>query len=224
MKNSFILFTDYMNHLELLSMEQRGILLTALMCYQSQHDLPEMDSVTKMAFSFIKQDMDINNAKYEQTVEHRKEAGRLGGLAKASKGKQKVANASKSKQSLANVADNDNGNDNDNENVKEVKHSHGEYAHVKLKDSELESLNHEYGEVMTKAAITFLDEYIEMKGYKAKSHYLAIRKWVVDAVRERQQKASKTPAKGNKFQNFEGRQMSDDYYDDLEKKLLQRRG
>ena len=32
--------------------------------------------------------------------------------------------------------------------------------------------------------ITYLDEYIEMKGYKAKSHYLCIKKWVVDAVKK----------------------------------------
>ena len=29
-----------------------------------------------------------------------------------------------------------------------------------------------------------LDEYIEMKGYKAKNHYLAIKKWVVSAVEQ----------------------------------------
>jgi len=32
------------------------------------------------------------------------------------------------------------------------------------------------------AAIEFLSGYIEEKGYKSKSHYLAIRRWVIDAV------------------------------------------
>lgn len=36
--------------------------------------------------------------------------------------------------------------------------------------------------------IRYLDEYIEMKGYKAKSHYLAIKNWVVDAVKQKQNK------------------------------------
>lgn len=71
---------------------------------------------------------------------------------------------------------------------KETKHTHGEYSHVRLKDSELEKLVNEYGQEMTDSCITFLDEYIEMKGYKAKSHYLCIKKWVVDAVKERSQK------------------------------------
>jgi hypothetical protein len=43
---------------------------------------------------------------------------------------------------------------------------------------------------MTDSCITCLDEYIEKKGYKAKNHYLRIKKWVVDAVKER--KGSKT--------------------------------
>ena len=71
---------------------------------------------------------------------------------------------------------------------KEQKHTHGEYNHVKLKDSEVEKLIKDYGVNMTEDCIRFLDEYIEMKGYKAKNHYLCIKKWVVDAVKERQRK------------------------------------
>ena len=71
---------------------------------------------------------------------------------------------------------------------KAVKHKHGEYQHVLLKDDEVEKLIEEYGKDMTVKLIKFLDEYIEMKGYKAKSHYLAIKKWVVDAVKEREGK------------------------------------
>ena len=71
---------------------------------------------------------------------------------------------------------------------KAVKHKHGEYQHVLLTDDEAEKLIEEYGKDMTVKLIKFLDEYIEMKGYKAKSHYLAIKKWVVDAVKEREGK------------------------------------
>jgi len=62
----------------------------------------------------------------------------------------------------------------------------GEYGHVLLSLSELEKLNGEYGEDTVQKAITYLDEYVEMKGYKVKSHYLAIKKWVIDAVKERE--------------------------------------
>lgn len=66
-----------------------------------------------------------------------------------------------------------------------TKHKHGEYKNVRLTDEELTKLEEEYGLDLAHSAITFLDEYIEMKGYKAKSHYLAIRKWVINAVQER---------------------------------------
>lgn len=68
------------------------------------------------------------------------------------------------------------------DNNKPVKHTYGEYGHVRLTDDERNKLMDEYGEAETSSAIKYLDEYIEMKGYKAKSHYLAIRKWVFDAV------------------------------------------
>lgn len=70
-----------------------------------------------------------------------------------------------------------------------VKHKHGEYGHVLLTDQELEKLTSEYGTSLTTDAVRYLDEYVEMKGYKHKSSYLAIRKWVIDAVkRERREK------------------------------------
>ena len=51
-----------------------------------------------------------------------------------------------------------------------------------LKDEELQSLKEDYQN--WNELIEYLDEYIEMKGYKAKSHYLCIKKWVVDAVKK----------------------------------------
>lgn len=74
------------------------------------------------------------------------------------------------------------------EREKESKHKFGEYQNVFLKDSEFEKLKQDYGEEETNKAITFLDEYIEMKGYKAKSHNLALRKWVFNAVKEQEQR------------------------------------
>ena len=51
---------------------------------------------------------------------------------------------------------------------------YGEYKHVRLTDKELQTLIETYGKDLTKQLITYLDEYIEMKGYKAKNHYLCI--------------------------------------------------
>lgn len=71
---------------------------------------------------------------------------------------------------------------------KEPKRKHGEYQHVLLTDSEFESLAEFFGEDVRDKAIKFLDEYIEEKGYRSKSHNLAIRRWVVDAVNKEKPK------------------------------------
>jgi hypothetical protein len=79
------------------------------------------------------------------------------------------------------------------EKAKPIKHKRGEYGHVLLTDEQEEKLISEYGEIVTIKAITFLDEYIEEKNYKSKNHYLTIRKWVIDAVGEREQKKGANP-------------------------------
>ena len=47
---------------------------------------------------------------------------------------------------------------------------------------EYNRLADDFGIEMRNKAIKFLDEYIEEKGYKSKSHNLAIRRWVIDAI------------------------------------------
>lgn len=98
--------------------------------------------------------------------------------------------------------------------VKEdIKHTFGEYKNVKLTDKEHSKLIADFGEQKTEQAIKYLDEYIEEKHYKSQSHYLAMRRWVFDAV-------SKQPAprSGTKFQNFIPRQ--DHKHNDMVAKLI----
>ena len=56
------------------------------------------------------------------------------------------------------------------------KHKYGEYKHILLSDEEYQKL--EDKDLLS--WITKMDEAIEMKGYKYKSHYLAILKWERD--------------------------------------------
>ena len=67
-----------------------------------------------------------------------------------------------------------------------VKKKYGEFQKVTLTNEEYSKLINEYGEETTHKAIEYLDSYITEKGYKSKSNYLAIRRWVVDAVSKRQ--------------------------------------
>ena len=63
----------------------------------------------------------------------------------------------------------------------DTKHKYGEYKNVLLTEAEHERL---LAEENGERAIEFLSEYIKMKGYKAKDHNLAIRKWVFGAIEE----------------------------------------
>ena len=95
---------------------------------------------------------------------------------------------------------------------KPKKHKYGEYNHVLLTDEEYDKLMNEYPN--HKEIIKYLDEAIEMKGYKYKSHYLAIKKWVVDAVKRPVNHGNQ---KNNNFNNINQRDYN---YSELEKKLL----
>lgn len=83
---------------------------------------------------------------------------------------------------------------------KPKKKAYGEFKHVKLTDEEYINLSTTYGAETRDAAIKFLDEYMEDKGYKSKSHYMAIRRWVIDAVKEREcKKGGHKPSKAQEL-------------------------
>lgn len=115
---------------------------------------------------------------------------------------------------LSNSNTNNNSYNDIKEKNKKEKHKYGEYEHILLTDEELEKLQTEYGKDKTEEAITYLDEYIEMKGAKYKSHYLALRRWVFEAIKEQRAK------KGINFtqRNYTEKEMNElfDNLDDVE--------
>lgn len=123
-KDSFVLYNSYYDLIEDLDMEQRGTLLTAILEHSLGIEQTDLDPITKLAYRVIASQLDRDRKKWERTCKKRAEAGRRGGLAKASKAKQdlaSVAKASKAKQSLANLAEYESENDyeDDYENVYE---------------------------------------------------------------------------------------------------------
>lgn len=121
MKDSFVLYTKYLDNIQALSMEQRGMLFTSLMLYASGQEPEEMDPVTAMAFSFIKSQMDKDIEKYNKTCAKRSEAGKLGGRPKKQEEAKKANGFSENqkKQGKAKKADNEYEYDNDNDLLKE---------------------------------------------------------------------------------------------------------
>ena len=90
------------------------------------------------------------------------------------------------------VSDTDSDKENKNtKNIKNPKKEYGEYKKVKLTDEEFKRLVNDFGSAKTEEAINFLDGYIVDKNYKSKEHYIAIRRWVIDAVNEQTARRAK---------------------------------
>ena len=74
-KNNFIMYLDYEEHFSLLSDEEIGILMRGIFQYVRTGKNPDFSSngAVKMAFSFIKTNIDIDNRKYQQKCEKNKQ-------------------------------------------------------------------------------------------------------------------------------------------------------
>lgn len=122
-KNSFLLYTSDYKCIKDLPLEQKGALLDAIFEYASTGTIIDLPPIVSMAFNFFRSHIDDNTKKWNEKVEKRGAAGRLGGLAKAENSKQSQANvanakdAKDAKQSQANVAVNDNDNVNVNDTL-----------------------------------------------------------------------------------------------------------
>ena len=75
-----------------------------------------------------------------------------------------------------------------------VKKSFGHFNNVLLTEEEYQKLAAEYPETVNEIVQT-LDDYMQMKDYKVKSHYMAIRQWVVDAWMEKKQRKERLNGK-----------------------------
>ena len=235
-KTSFVLYTEYYEYVQALTTEQKGLLFDAIMCYELDRDIPDLDPVTNMAFSFIKGQLIRDDERWAEISEKRAAAGRKGGS------KQK-ANASFAKQTEAKQANADFAKHNVDENVdenvdvdeikesverktaRETRHKYGQYNHVRLSDSEIKRLYDDYGEEKTLKAIRKLDEYIQQTGKKYKDHNLALRNWCFKAVDEDEERSRpRAPARDaitegktrTGFLNFEPRQYNRDLVRQIE--------
>jgi hypothetical protein len=125
-KMSFLLYTSFFDAVRDLPYDRMGMLFELIFRYElgNMKDavIDEYAPDVRMAFRFIKGQLDKDHNKWLQTISARSDAGRAGGIAKAIKGKQNqqsvanlanasfakqsVAKVSKGKQSVANLADN----------------------------------------------------------------------------------------------------------------------
>lgn len=77
-KNSFLIYLDYQEQFEMLTDEQAGQLIKAIIKYEKTGEIMQLDNVTKMAFSFIKTQLDKDREKWQEEKQRRSEAGKKG--------------------------------------------------------------------------------------------------------------------------------------------------
>lgn len=84
-KASFLIYLDYQEQFELLSDEQAGQLIKAIIKYEKTGKIVELDGMVKMAFSFIKTQLDRDRQKYRTKCEKNRENAKKGGRPKKQK-------------------------------------------------------------------------------------------------------------------------------------------
>ena len=226
-KNSFILYQEYEEHFNLLTDAEKGELVTALFFYNRTGEEPALSGMVKMAFSFIKCQMERDAEKYKKTVEKRAAAGKQGGRPKKEdekangfsekQTKAKKANGFSEKQKKLNVDVDDTVDVYVDEDVddtytpqppkkkqKPVKVPFAEF--VAMTNDEYASLIARFGESNTKRLIEILDNYKGSTGKTYKSDYRAILSWAVDRLE--QEKKQRPPVFGDALAHDELEQLA----------------
>lgn len=95
-KNTFVIRTGYYDIVKDMSDKQAGLLLKAIFNYAADKKTPELTDVeVKMAFRFVKQDLDYDEQRYLARVEHNRKIAKLGGAPKGNKNAVKQPNGLK---------------------------------------------------------------------------------------------------------------------------------
>lgn len=89
-KNSFLIYLDYEEQFNLLTDEQIGQLMRAIIKYEKTKEIPQLEGMLKMAFSFIKTQLDRDREKYQKQCQKNRENGKKGGRPKKQKVKKET--------------------------------------------------------------------------------------------------------------------------------------
>ena len=84
-KKGFLFYYDYREHLQILTDEERGKLLIALLDYGVTGEHQKLEGAALMAFSFITSQMDRDAERYADKCKKRSEAGKQGGRPRKAK-------------------------------------------------------------------------------------------------------------------------------------------
>jgi hypothetical protein len=119
-KKSFVLYTDQREVFDELSDEDAGKLIKHIFSYVNDEDPITEDKLLKVAFLPIKTQLKRDLKIWDEKKEQRAEAGKKGGLAKASNARNDLAKHSNATNDVANLAVNVNVNGNVNDINKDL--------------------------------------------------------------------------------------------------------
>lgn len=237
-KNSFLIYHEYREHLKLLTDEQRGQLLMALIDYSEAGEIPELDGITQMAFSFIRSQMDRDNEKYESRVVANRENGKKGGRPKKPKGNEEnPKNPMVFPKTERNPENPIKSNDKDNVNEKDIntlckadanalferlwKAYPNKRGKGQVSDAKKKKISEIGEEEMQRAMARYIEDLKQEDWRKPQNGSTFFNSGYVDyldANYEKPEAVVKKPT-NNQFHNFEERDYN---YDELEKQLFER--
>lgn len=153
-KSSFLMYTEYDEQLNDLTDEELGQLMRAIFKYEKDGTEPKFTGLLKMAFSFIKGNLNRDKQKYDKRCETSAINGKKGGRPSTKKPNEKPNEKPKKPKKAYNDNDIDNDTDNDTDNDIDIDNDN---------DNELIDLfsffENEFGQTISSTTLSKLSEY-----------------------------------------------------------------
>ena len=182
-KKSFLMYTSYLDNVEILSDEEAGQLLKAIYAFVNGNELPKLDRVVQLTFNPIKSHLERDKEKYDNICKRNSENGKKGGRPQNPKEPKKSERFSEKPKKADNDNENENENvngnvnDNENENADDNKNDYS-LPELSLTQTEYETLCAKYGKERTDRHIKKVQHCARLNPKPYENAYAVIDRWL----------------------------------------------